>query len=195
MAIGRPRNFDPEEALDRALRVFWERGYEGASLADLTEAMGINRPSMYATFGNKEQLFRKALDRYEQGPIAFFRDALSEPTARRVVERLFDDGIEMTTCPKNPGGCLAVHGALVTGAEGDCMRQELAQRRKAGELLLRKRLQRAKAEGDLPKDADAADLARYVVTVMRGLAVQATGGASRRELKRVAQVALAAWPA
>ncbi len=194
MALGRPRNFDVDQALDQALRVFWEKGYEGASLPDLTEAMGINRPSLYAAFGNKEALFRKALDRYEAGPTAFFRKALTEPTARQVAERLLMCGIELSTHPDNPGGCLAVQGALVCGDAAQPIREELEQRRKAGELAIRKRFQRAKSEGDLPADVDAGDLARYLTTIMRGMAVQAAGGATCIELKRVAKMALRTWP-
>lgn len=194
MAAGRPRNFDMDQALDQALRVFWEKGYEGTSLPDLTEAMGINRPSLYAAFGNKEELFRKALDRYETGPTAFVARALEEPTARQVADRLLKEGINMVTHPDHPGGCLAVQGALVCGDDAQPIREELERRRKAGEVMIRKRFQRAKAEGDLPADVEPNDLARYVTTVMRGLAVQAAGGATRKELLRVAELAMQAWP-
>src|SRR5438552_7943531 len=162
---GRPRSFDLDKALDAALQVFWRKGYEGASLSDLTQAMGINRPSLYAAFGNKEQLFRKALDRYAEGPAAYVREALREPTARAVVEKLLGGAVELLTNPGNPGGCLAVHGALACGQEVDSIRKELNTRRKAREVALRRRLERAKAQGDLPAHANPADLARYVATV------------------------------
>src|SRR5262245_28573236 len=113
--MGRPREFDAEEALERALYVFWRKGYEGASLSDLTEAMGINRPSLYAAFGNKEELFRKALDRYADGPAAFNRQALESKTARGVVECLLRGTAESVTDPCHPAGCLAVQGALSCG--------------------------------------------------------------------------------
>ncbi|MDX6693453.1 MAG: hypothetical protein QOF02_1056 [Blastocatellia bacterium] len=191
---GRPRAFNLDEALDKALLVFWQKGYEGASLDDLTRAMGINRPSLYAAFGNKESLFRKALDRYERGPSSFAREALKEPTARGVVELLLQEAIKMHTDPQTPPGCLMVQAALVSGEGADTIRQELNARRAADELGLRRRLIRAKAEGDLPHNANPADLARYVVTIMRGMAVQAASGASRNELRRVAHMALRAWP-
>lgn len=191
---GRPRAFDMDEALDRALQVFWQKGYEGASLTDLTEAMGISRPSLYAAFGDKEALFRKALDRYEEGPSSFVREALKEPTACAVVERLLQGAVKMHTDPHTPLGCLMVHGALAAGKGTETIRQELNSRRAADEAGLRKRLVRAKAEGDLPHDANPADLARYVVTIIRGMAVQAASGASRNELRRVVQMALRAWP-
>src|SRR5437660_6287285 len=105
MLVGRPREFDVEAALDRALEVFWRKGYEGASLPDLTRAMGINRPSLYAAFGNKEGLFRKALDRYAEGPAAYVREALNEPTARAVAERMLGEAIGLLTAPRNPRGC------------------------------------------------------------------------------------------
>src|SRR5204862_1923297 len=108
MPIGRPRAFDLGKALDRALKVFWRKGYEGATLADLTRAMGINRPSLYAAFGNKEELFRKALDRYAEGPACHVRESLSEPTARKVVEKLWYGSVNLLTDPKHPHGCLAV---------------------------------------------------------------------------------------
>jgi AcrR family transcriptional regulator len=185
VAKGRPREFDVDEALDRALRVFWRRGYEGATLPDLTAAMGINRPSLYAAFGSKEELFRKALDRYEEGPAAFVREALNEPTARAVAERLLGGTIELVTDRRNPGGSRIVRGALACGVTAESVRREVAARRLAGEIAVRERFERARAEGDLPAEAHAADLARYVATVMRGMAVQAAGGASRENLRRV----------
>jgi AcrR family transcriptional regulator len=192
---GRPREFDADQALDRALRVFWRKGYEGTSLPDLTEAMGINRPSLYAAFGNKEALFRKALDRYAEGPGAYVREALNEPTARAVAERLLGGAIDLVAGRRNPRGCLMVQGALACGEAAESVRRELCSRRVAGEAAVRRRFERALAEGDLPADADPADLARYVGAVMHGMAVQAAGGASREELRRVAEMALRAWPA
>jgi AcrR family transcriptional regulator len=191
---GRPREFDVNKALDAALKVFWRKGFEGASLPDLTRAMGINRPSMYAAFGNKEALFRKALDRYAHGPAAYVRQALDEPTARRVAERLLRGAVEALSDPRNPRGCFAVQGALACGDAADSVRKELISLRAAGEAALRRRLARAKPEGDLPADSKPADLARYITTVLNGMSIQAAGGATRAELRRVAKLALQAWP-
>ena len=190
--LGRPRAFDPDAALDRAMHVFWAKGYEGASLSNLTRAMRINRPSLYAAFGNKEQLFGKVLNRYMDGPVAWFGKALALPKARNVVEQLFLGTVRMAEDPRTPAGCLLVQGALACGSSS--ARKEVAARRAAGEVALRRRLQQAKREGDLPKNADPAELAHYVMTVVRGMAVQAAGGASRDQLHRVAQIALRAWP-
>src|SRR5579862_5868846 len=158
--LGRPRSFDIDRALDRALQVFWRKGYEGATLSDLTKAVGVNRPSLYAAFGDKEALFRKALDRYLNGPAAYTQEALKEPTARAVIERLLQGAADLNTAPRNPGGCLTVQGALACGAAGYSIRLELIACRVAGEAALRRRFQRAKSERDLPADTDPADLAR-----------------------------------
>jgi AcrR family transcriptional regulator len=190
--VGRPRGFDPDVALDRAMHVFWAKGYEGASLSHLTRAMRINRPSLYAAFGNKQRLFRKALNRYVNGPVAWFGKALTAPKARDVVEQIFFGTARMAEDRGIPPGCLLVQGALACGNAS--ARKEVAVRRTAVEIALRRRLQRAKREGDLPKNADPAELAHYVVTVVRGMAVQSAGGASRDQLNRVAQIALRAWP-
>ena len=112
MPPGRPRCFDVDKALDRALDVFWRKGYEGTTLPDLTQAMGINRPSLYAAFGNKEDLFKKAIDRYAQGPGCHVKVALDEPTARRVIEQLFKGTLDLVTNRRNPRGCFMVQGAL-----------------------------------------------------------------------------------
>jgi AcrR family transcriptional regulator len=191
---GRPRGFDPEMALQQALDVFWRQGYEGASLTDLTEAMGINRPSLYAAFGNKEQLFRLALERYLSGPANCFGEALKEATARRVVERLLGDLVEQLGDPKRPKGCLVVQGALSCGAEAEPIREMLAEHRAEGRRTLRRRFQKAIDAGELPDGTSAGDLAGYFMSVIHGLAVQAASGMSRKELQGVAQLALKAWP-
>jgi AcrR family transcriptional regulator len=188
---GRPREFNKEQVLDKALHVFWERGYEGTSLSDLTEAMGINRPSLYAAFGNKEELFRLALDRYaDKGPGAAHRKALAEPTAKAVVERLLKSTADCLTDPANPPGCLAVQGALSCGDAAESIKKELCQRRARVEQELRQRFERAKAEGDLGRESEPESLARYITTVIQGMAVQAAGGASRADLHAVADMAL-----
>jgi AcrR family transcriptional regulator len=194
MAMGRPREFDPDKALDRALHVFWRSGYAGASMADLTEAMGITKPSLYAAFGNKEELFRKALDRYVDGPGGYVQIALAKPTAREVVEHLLFEAADAVTDPNNPPGCLAVQGALSCGDAAESVKQELMTRRANGEQDLRQRFKRAIAEGDLPKQSDAADLARYISAILQGMAVQAAGGASREQLRKIAQLTLRTWP-
>ncbi|WP_441242111.1 TetR/AcrR family transcriptional regulator [Tardiphaga sp. 768_D3_N2_1] len=193
MALGRPREFDTDTALDLALHVFWRKGYEGASMADLTEAMGITKPSLYAAFGNKEDLFRKALDRYVDGPGGYFRTGLEKPTAREAVEHILYESVEAVTDPRNPG-CLAVQGALCCGDAAETIKQELTARRSKSEDDLRLRFTRAIAEGDLPADADAGDLARYVSAILQGMAVQAAGGAPREQLRKLADMAMRSWP-
>jgi AcrR family transcriptional regulator len=191
---GRPRSFDLDEALDAATQVFWTKGYEGASLTDLTQAMGINRPSLYAAFGNKETLFHKTLDRYAKGRAAHVREALERPTARAVAEHLLHRAADLLTDPRHPTGCLMVQGALACGEDADCIRQAVISRRVAIEAALRRRFQRAKAEGDLAADTNPADLSRYVMTIAQGMAVQAAGGASRADLQRVVATVMRAWP-
>jgi len=120
---GRPRAFDPEAALERGMHVFWAKGYEGASLSDLTRAMRINRPSLYAAFGNKEKLFRKVLDRYVAGPLAYFGKALAAPKARDVIEQIFFGAAKMAGDPTVPSGCLMVQGALAVGTAAASVRE------------------------------------------------------------------------
>ncbi len=194
MPSGRTRQFDVEEALDRALEVFWAHGYEGARLPELTRAMGINRPSLYAAFGNKEQLFRKALDRYLAGPMSFLTEALNKPTARDVVEAIFSGFLRMQRNRDKPRGCLAVSGALACGEQAEVVRRELAKLRQAAVTALRGRFEQAAQDGDLAADADCATLARYVATVLNGLAVQSASGATEKELRLVSAQAMKAWP-
>jgi AcrR family transcriptional regulator len=176
------------------MKVFWKQGYEGASLSDLTAAMGINRPSLYAAFGDKAALFCRALDRYDEITSGYIQQALNESTARAVAEKLMRGAVDFATCPQNPRGCMSLQGGLAGSPASESIRSELAARRDAGEKLVRQRFRRAQAEGDLPPGASPADLARYVVTVVRGLAVQASSGAGREELRRVIQMAMRAWP-
>src|SRR5580700_2869822 len=139
-ALGRPRAFNAEKALDRAMEVFWRKGYLGTSLSDLTDAMGINRPSLYAAFGNKKSLFRKVLDRYLKGPSVYLSEALREPTARAVVERVLHGVVDLLTDPRTPTTCMWVHGALSCG--DDPLRKEFAAQRVAGFEQLGARLRR-----------------------------------------------------
>ncbi|WP_439629664.1 TetR/AcrR family transcriptional regulator [Gemmata sp.] len=195
MPGGRPRQFDAEKALVRAMEVFWRRGYEGATVPELTRAMGINRPSMYAAFGDKEALFRKVLDRYIAGPASHLAEALAAPTARAVAERLLFGAADRLTDASRPAGCLIVQGALACGEGAEPVRRELAAHRETAVRLIRSRLERATEAGDLPADAECGALARFLVTVTHGMAVQAASGATRQELRDVVRVALRAWPA
>ncbi|MEU9350044.1 TetR/AcrR family transcriptional regulator [Streptomyces griseoloalbus] len=192
--IGRPRGFDADEALERAMTVFWAQGYEGASLTDLTGAMGITRKSMYAAFGNKEELFRKALDRYTEGPAAYADRAMELPSAREVATAFLTGSVRATTRPGCPAGCLGVQGSLAAGDSGRAAQDTLTAWRDEGRARLRDRFQRAVDEGDLPPDTDPELLARYLMTVANGIAVQAAGGATRPELQQVADAALRNWP-
>ena len=191
---GRPRGFDADEALGRAVLVFWAQGYEGASLDDLTGAMGITRTSMYRAFGNKEQLFRRALERYTEGPASYVAEALGRSTAREVAAAFLEGSVRSTTRPDCPPGCLGVQGSLAAGEAGRPARDILRAWREGGTAHLRDRFQRAVDEGDLPSDADPGLLARYLMTVANGIAVQAAGGTAREELQLVADLALACWP-
>lgn len=190
---GRPRGFDADEALERALLVFWEQGYEGASLATLTDAMGISTTSMYAAFGNKEELFRKALERYTEGPSAYLARALDEPTALGVVTAIFAGTIRTTTRPAGPTAAWASR-ALATGDAGRGARDLLVEWRDNGYTHIRDRFDRAVDDGDLPPDADPGVLARYVTALAYGIAVQASSGVGRAELQDMADAALRAWP-
>lgn len=192
--MGRPRKFDIDEALDRAVLVFWRLGYERTTLTDLCDAMHINRPSLYAAFGTKEELFHRALDRYANGPRAYEADALALPTAREVAEALLRGAVERQTGVDTPHGCLAVLGATTHPDTESPVARALIDARAAGEIAVCERFARAKLDGDLPDDADPAELAAYIRTVIYGMTVKAAGGATRTELERVVELALTAWP-
>lgn len=192
MAKGRPRAFDMDDALDKALKLFWTKGYEGTSLSDLTQAMGINPPSLYAAFGNKEGLFRHALDRY-MGEMAGGCSALNAPTARGVAEALLYGVANVD--PEMPPGCLLVQAALSCSDSSETVRQELINRRQGAEDALRERFERAQREGDLPPTACPVRLARFLTAISQGISVHAASGVGRQELTEIADMALKAWPA
>ena len=176
------------------MMVFWTKGYEGTSLSELTEAMGINRPSLYAAFGNKQELFRKALERYGEGPAYYERTALAQPTAREVAEGLLRGAADVQTDRNTPAGCLATLGTTYCAEESSPVGKILIASRLAGHVAIRERFEVARAEGDLPADADPKALTHYIGTVVCGMAVLAASGATREELERVIQLAMRAWP-
>jgi AcrR family transcriptional regulator len=191
---GRPREFCVDGALAAALRVFWSTGYDGASLTDLTEAMGITRPSLYAAFGNKEALFCKALDLYEREKMAYIETALGEPTARRVAEAMLRGAVEnMSNCAE-PQGCLQVIASVASGPDAQSIRDAVAERGKVFHDAIIARLQRARDEGDLPPHIDPIGLADYMKAVFQGISLQASAGASREQLDRLVDTSLAMWP-
>ena len=194
MMKGRPREFDTEQALDRAMELFWSNGYEGTSLSDLTHALGVTRPSLYAAFGNKEALFRTVLKCYEAELVTYRPLALSAPTAREVARTLLEGAANFFGDKSHPRGCLGIQGALACGPQAEPIQRGLTANREAGERAIRQRLRRAKNEGDLPADSDPASLARYLSIVVYGMAVQAAAGSSRKDLLQVAALALQSWP-
>ncbi|XXX66056.1 TetR/AcrR family transcriptional regulator [Sorangium sp. So ce128] len=191
---GRPRSFDRDAALRRAMEVFWERGYEGTSLSDLTAAMGINSPSLYAAFGCKEALFREAVALYSEVEGAATNRAMSdEPTARRAVEAMLRGNVEGYATPGKPSGCMIVLAATLGTPENERVRAYLAGCRRAALDALRSRLDRGVAEGDVPAGTDTAALAAFYTTVLQGLSLQARDGASREALQAIVDCAMAAW--
>lgn len=183
-----------DTALAAALRVFWSKGYEGASLNDLTEAMGITRPSLYAAFGNKEALFRKALDLYETEKLAYVGKSLAQPTARGVAEHLLHGSMENQTSTCEPHGCLGVISAVACGAEAECIRLEVLERGKVARRALVERFERAKTEGDLPESVDVEGLTSFLYALLQGMAVQAGAGATRADLERMIETSMMMWP-
>lgn len=191
---GRPREFDPDKALASALRVFWERGYEGASMIELTEAMGITKPSLYACFGNKEALFKKALDLYEREKLSYVGAALEAPTARGVAEKLLHGALATHCGGKDPQGCLGIIGMAACTTEAASIREHVIARRASSEAAMIARFERAKADGDLPEGVNAEALAQCLTTVLQGISLKAQGGAGLEKLQAVVETFLAMWP-
>ena len=195
---GRPRTFDIDDALEQALRVFWKRGFLDASLAELTEAMGLNKPSLYAAFGDKEQLYLRALERYVEQRLSRQAVALeSEPEAPRAIERFLRGLAALYTDPRNPGGCFIVNGTADLGGAGmpAAVEARLREALQANEARLKSRLQRARADGQLAADAQPDQLASFYMATVAGLGVLAKAGARRARLDAVVDQAMRAWPA
>ncbi len=194
IARGRPREFCPDAALAAALGVFWAKGYEGSSMTALTAAMGITKPSLYATFGNKEQLFHKALDLYETEKLTYMREALRQPTARAVAEHIMRGAIAAQTSSCDPKGCLGVIGASACGAEAESIKDEVIKRRASSAEALLERFRQAERDGDLTGAVTPAALSQYLFTILQGMAVQAGAGATAAELESVLETSLMFWP-
>lgn len=188
--MGRPREFSEAAALDAAMRVFWERGYEGTSLDDLTQAMGINRSSLYSTFGDKESLFRRVISLYGEQQLTFVSIALGQPTARKAIEALWRNTVKFLSDSTHPRGCLSLQGGLTCGSGMEKVKRAMIDWRKSALGPIEKRMQRARSEGDLPAGVSPKDLARYVVVVMNGLSIQAANGASQAEMNAAVDIAL-----
>ncbi|HEX4504407.1 MAG TPA: TetR/AcrR family transcriptional regulator [Alphaproteobacteria bacterium] len=193
--MARPRVFEEAKVLDRAMDVFWRHGYEGASMAELTKAMGLNSPSIYVAFGSKRGLFDAVLNRYRERRAAHKEYVLAGATAREVAERFLFGGIEWLVDPKEPRGCLLIQAGLSTGVANEDVPHAIINQRNLTTELLTERLMRAQAEGDLPPSIEPTALARYLKMVFNGLALQAAEGLSEPELRQSAERALIGWPA
>jgi AcrR family transcriptional regulator len=192
---GRPRGFDRDAALRRAMEVFWERGYEGASVSELCAAMGINSPSLYGAFGSKEILFRQAVELYAGVEGSITERALREgATAREAVERMLRENAREYTDPDTPTGCMLVLGATAW-TENASVREYVADYRREAHDALQERIERGIADGDLPKRADAAAISAFYATVLEGLSIQARDGASFEQLSTIVDSSMAAWEA
>ena len=192
---GRPRNFDQDAALEKAMKLFWERGYEATSMSDLTAEMGLNPSSLYAFYGGKEKLFQAALERFvsQEGATmpALFDSA---PTAREALQGLFVEVARRLTLPGRPRGCMVALGNTQCSPAAESVRRALQQKRAESLQVMKDRIRRAVVEKELPQDTEVEALARFYSTVLQGMSVQARDGASREDLLKIGQAAMRAWP-
>lgn len=193
---GRPRSFDREAALEAAMRLFWEHGYEATSIAQLTSVMGISPPSLYAAFGDKEALFLEAVERYQarggDQTYALFGDA---ETARESVKRMLVETAVRLTDPRYPRGCMVVLSAISVSEEAARVQRELAHCRASWEQHMKARIEQGIADGDVPESTNAGALASFYMAVLQGMSLHAKDGASRERLQEIGEAALLAWPA
>ncbi len=188
---GRPREFDKDAALKAARDLFWERGYEAVSMADLTTALGLASARIYAAFGSKEQLFRDAVLDYEAREGGFADRALSEePTARQAIERMFYEAINLYTSQEGPRGCMVVSAAINCTAENEGIRGWLEEHRRARTTALVARVQKAVRTGELARSIDAKGLGNLCAAALHGISVQARDGSSREALRKTVPLLL-----
>jgi AcrR family transcriptional regulator len=187
---GRPISFDKDAALEAAMLLFWERGYEGTSMADLTRAMGLNPSSIYAAFGDKHALFQLAVRRYMEMRAQYAGKALEEPTLEKVVRALFDNTVAFLTMPGHPPTCMTLAGAVGCSVDAAPARDIMTEIRKQNEAAMRERFLQARKSGELPKHINVDDYTRYLSTILAGLSIQAANGSTKAELKRTSQMAL-----
>lgn len=192
--MGRPRGFDVDEALAAAMRVFWSKGYEGASMADLTDATRVSRPSLYSAFGNKEALFKKALERYVREKLDFIDHALEAPTARGVAKGLLHGMLALQASEDDPKGCLGVINSVACGADAEVIRADVLARGLAIKSAMIARFERARDEGDLPSGIDPVAITTFLIALLQGIALQAGAGAPYEELRSLVEGSLALWP-
>ena len=195
MSRGRPREFDRTEALNQAMKIFWQKGYTATSMNDLYEAMGIKSPSLYAAFGSKEDLYEEVLLHYAQSVApGIWGHMTSEPSPRQAVWLWLERSADMLTQTDMPHGCMVTLSAV--GSEGNDRLGDLVRRmRAAGFSLLKTRLEQAQKQGDLPGSVDVEALTRLYVSIQQGMSIQARDGASREILLSIARSAMALWPA
>lgn len=194
MPRGRPRAFDRSDALDTALLLFWRHGYEGTSIAMLADEIGINVPSLYAAFGDKESLFLQCVERYGEQNGSLYHAAFRKKTSREVARAILEGEVELVTRRGTPDGCLMVQGALATSPKSEAVVETMAGMRATAEEWMAERFRRAIDDGDLPPDADPSALACYLMTINSGLAVQAKSGVKKAQLMKTIDLALQNWP-
>jgi AcrR family transcriptional regulator len=187
---GRPISFDKDVALEAAMLLFWERGFEGTSMADLTQAMGLNPSSIYAAFGDKHALFSLAVKRYMDSRTQYATEALDQPTLEKVVRAPFDNTVAFLSAPGHPPTCMTLAGAVGCSADATPARDIMTEIRKQNEVAMRERFLQARKSGELSKDINVDDYTRYLSSILAGLSIQAANGSTKTELKRTAQMAL-----